>query len=88
MGRMLVVLLLLVLEFAHDVKPHTPLLPKPLLPCLELLDILHQRDQLLGQDIKLREHGCGSSRLQRGQECRGFHPQAVNVLLVTRHLFV
>jgi hypothetical protein len=87
-GRILAVPLLLVLELPHDVDQRTQLLPELLLLCFELLDILHQRDQLSGKGIKLLEHGFGSGSLQRGQECLGFRPQAVNVLLVTRHLFV
>jgi hypothetical protein len=87
-GRILTVPLLLVCELAHDVEQRTQLLPKLLVLCFEFLDILHQRDQLPGKGIKLLEYGFGSSSLQCGQECLGFHPQTVNVLLVARHLVV
>jgi hypothetical protein len=86
--RVLAVPLLLVLELSHDVNQCTEILPELLGLCLELLDILHERDQLPGQGIKLLEHRFGSGSLQRGQEGLGFRPQTVNVLLVMRHLFV
>jgi hypothetical protein len=62
-GRILAVPLLLVLELAHDVDQRTQLLPELLLLCFELLDILHQRDQLPGKGIKLLEHGCSIEAL-------------------------
>jgi hypothetical protein len=87
-GHVLAVSLLLVLELLHDFDQHTALLPKLLLLGLELLDVLHQGDQLPSKRINLLEHGISSDRLQRGQESLGFRPQSVNVLLVTFHLFV
>jgi len=87
-GRVLAVPLLLVFELSHNVDQHTELLPELLLLCLKLLHILHQQEQLPGKGINLFEQSVGSGRLQHGQECLGFSPQAINVLLVTRHLCV
>lgn len=88
MRRGLAVPLLLVRELAHHVNQRPEPLPELLLRCLELLHILHQREPLPGKGINLLAYGVGSGRLQRGQECLGFRPQAVNVLLVTHHLCV
>ena len=54
--------------------------------CLQLLDSLHQRDQLPGKGIKLLEYGFGSGSLQLGPERRRFLAQSVNVLLSTEQL--
>jgi hypothetical protein len=73
---------------SHDVDQRTERLPELLFLCIELLRILHQREQLPGKGVNLFEYDIGSGSLQRRQECLGFSSQAVNVLLVTRHLFV
>jgi hypothetical protein len=84
----LAVSLLVVRELAPHVKQRPEVLPELLLRCLELLHIRHQREPLPGKRINLFAHDVGSGRLQRSQECLGFRPQAVNVLLVTHQLFV
>jgi hypothetical protein len=73
----------LVLELSHNVDQRTERLPELLFLCLELLRILHQREQLPGKGVTLFEHDIGSGSLQCCQECLGFGLQVVNVLLVT-----
>jgi hypothetical protein len=59
--------LLHVLALPHDVDQHTEPLPELLLLCLELLHILHEREQLPGKGVDLFEHGLGSGSPRRGQ---------------------
>ena len=54
-GRVLAAPLLLALKLSHAVDQRTGLLSELLLLCFQLLDILHQGDQLPGKRINLLE---------------------------------